>query len=436
MKVPPRFGFPEIVLLVLVLATAAGARAWYLHEYADDGRKTAERVQTDRTEELDTLARNLKEHGRFASAAPLSGGVEEDTAHIAPGYPYLRYAVMLATPDADLATRWLQAALGTLTAGLYFLFAHRAFHSRVVATLCGLFCAVHPFWLINTAELNDGVLATFLLAVTLSLGARAGQEGGAFTSLLCGLALAASCLVRAAMLPFAFVALLWFLLRSRSLQRGWIVALLATLGFANGLLPWTVRNYQVFGEVMPVVDTAYYHLWVGNFPNANGGDAGLEFEPGAGGLSRDLASQPQPRRYSQLASLVVDEVRRNPNETGSRRLWATLHFLFGETWLPMGLWLVAERYFFGLVTTAMLFLGLIGWRWTYAWRRESMPAALAFIWVPLPYIVSHGSEMFGERLPLDGVLLCYAAFALIALLPGRIGSQLREGPQANEGGNV
>src|SRR5262249_52900466 len=80
-------------------------------------------------------------------------------------------------------------------------FARRAFRSVFVGTLAGLLCAVHPFWVFNTAELNDGVLASFLLAACLMLGARGCQTGEAFTSLLYGLALAALALVRAALLP-------------------------------------------------------------------------------------------------------------------------------------------------------------------------------------------------------------------------------------------
>jgi hypothetical protein len=59
----------------------------------------------------------------------------------------------------------------------------------------------------------------------------------------------------------------------------------------------------------------------------------------------------------------------------------------------------------------MLLLSLPGWRWSYGWRKESMPASLAVVWVPLPYILSHAEFLAGPQLPLDGVLLCYAADA-------------------------
>ena len=62
-----------------------------------------------------------------------------------------------------------------------------------------------------------------------------------------------------------------------------------------------------------------------------------------------------------------------------------------------------------------------------------MPASLAVFWIPLPYLLSHAELLSGPRLPLDGVLLCYSAFALLCLVPG-LGKQLRRGSLAGYGG--
>ena len=93
-------------------------------------------------------------------------------------------------------------------------------------------------------------------------------------------------------------------------------------------------------------------------------------------------------------------------------------------------WL-AESYPAILVGTllGMLLLAFAGWRWTYGWRRPAMPAALAVVWLPLPYLLGHADALAGPRLPLDGVLLSFAAFTLVALLP-RIGTRLRSGAPA------
>lgn len=422
----PRLTWTEIVLLAVIVVLAAGTRAGYLIVCTDYGRTEGPlRVESLRTD-LDELVANLKDKQRFAVRSP-SRAEAADTASVAPGYPVLMAVVGRLVEDAVLPStmRWLQCALGAITAGLYFLFARRAFHNALVAVLAGLLCAVHPFWILDTASLADGVTATFLLALGLFLGVRASQTSGPLSSLLYGLVLAALALVRAPLLPFAFVALAWFLLRCRVLAHGWLAALLAFLGFIIGLAPWTVRNWQFFGEPLPIVDSTYYHLWIGNKPP----ERPVAPEDNA---ASDWKTAPLDSLESHYAHEILQEMRDRPAETVHRRLLAGLHFVFGERWFTSAQ--LAERtnsqealpswlaWSYPLVLESALLvlvvLGLLGWRWTYAWRISAMPSALAMIWIPLPYVLSHAEALVGPRLPLDGVLLCYAAFALVYLFPG------------------
>lgn len=442
-----RFRLFDLVLLLLVLASAAGARVGYLMTYADGGDSdgpilvqdppdvlelpagTEMRGQT-RISERDALIHNVKEHRWFGSLAPMASR-EEQSAHVAPGY----YWLLAELGPSDYVIRWAQSVLGALTAGLYFLIARRAFPSRLVAVLAGLLCAFHPFWIANTPALNDGVLATFLLAACLWLGIRGSQTEGSLTSLLFGLALAGLALVRAALLPFAVVGLLWFLRNNRRSPGGWQTGLIAALGFAIGLSFWTYRNVQVFGDVFPIVDSTYLHLWIGNNPRATGGPLPEADERAA--LAPELADKladpalSQPARYRLLGSEVLSEIERDPTAAVQRRLWAGLYFFFGADWFNRHqLWRPADKdgsaslpegspYPALLVTSLliMLFLGVIGWRWTYNWRVDSRLLALAALWVPLPYLLSHAEGLSGPRLPLDGVLLCYSAFVLACLVP-------------------
>ncbi|HWG46838.1 MAG TPA: glycosyltransferase family 39 protein [Gemmataceae bacterium] len=428
-----RFTLVDGLLLIAIVALAAGTRAGYLISCADYARNAGPLLVETPPAELEKLVSNLKDKQSFASRAPFATE-EKETAQVAPGYPWLVSAVARVVDPAarDSTMRWLQCALGALTAGLYFLFARRAFRSRAVATLTGLFCAAHPFWILDTAALADGVAATFLLALSLLLGLRASQTSGPLTSLLFGLSLAALALVRAAFLPFAFVALAWFLWRSRGLTRGWLCALLAFLGFVNGLAPWTFRNWQLYGEPVPIVDSAYYHLWIGNNPHATGGPVSEQAMRDA--PVEELSQIPRSTdRYARLSGLIGQEMHDHPVETVRRRLRAGLDFVFGERWFiegrladragseeSMPTWLawsypvVLESTLLGLVV-----LALLGWRWTYGWRSSALPASLAVFWIPLPYVLSHAEALSGPRLPLDGVLLCYAAFALACLLPVR-----------------
>lgn len=477
-----RFGSSELMLLLLVVIAAAASRVWYLTVCADNAQSEAVLQVQDpssgppaegvaagaeprdpaRTSELDALVRNLKEERRFAGPAPLSRG-EETTAHTAPGYAFCVAGLELPLGDAssvDRLVRWIQCGLGTLTAALYFLFALRAFGNLWVAALTGLFCAFHPFWIINTAEIRDGVLTSFLLALCLYTAARGSQSGGPISSLLYGLVLAALALVRAALLPFAIVALLWFLFRCRTVRRGWLCGLLAFLGFANGLAPWIIRDYKLVHDVVPIVDSMYLHLWEGNNARSDGGPQSdqtmLEAlaearEQDVQALRTEWSQLDQKDRYGRLAGEVRKQVQNDPAGTLRRRLQAGLVFLFGEEWMKHGvLWRSSEsedrtlpdwlaRSYPSLLygsLLGMLALGLLGWRWTYAWRAEAMPSSLALVWIPLPYVLSHAEALQGPRLPLDGILLCYAAFAIVYLiLP--LGANLWHGPvyQSEPGAN-
>jgi hypothetical protein len=453
-----RLGLVDALLLIAVLAVAAGARCWYLSAFTDNGllegpvrvqdqspaAKGREVADQPPLTEQQSLLKNLRESAWFGAMAPLAAE-EESTAHLSPGYPWSIYwleRLPLGGGPIDQRVRWFQCLLGVATVGFYFAFTLTAFASRFVAILAGLLCALHPFWIINTAEIQDGVLASFLLAACLWLGTRASQTGGAFPGLLFGLGLAALALVRAALFPFTLVALLGFLWRVRGVGRGWLCALLAVLGFVNGLAPWTFRNYKVFSDVVPIADSTWLHLWVGNNSHTTGGPQSadqvlstLAEERGmdAAQLAQELESLPQNERYEKLARDVTGRIQRDAAGAINHRLEAMVCFLLGEKWLiDRTVWEATGRAapelrggvqnsYPALLYGSLLImttLGLLGWRWSYAWRRSSILPAVAVMFLPLPYVLSHAELLSGPRLPLDGLMLCFAAFALTCLIPG------------------
>jgi 4-amino-4-deoxy-L-arabinose transferase-like glycosyltransferase len=442
---PERLRARDGLLIVWVLMVATTMRAGYLLACADGSQPPPLAVQDAQTaitlnraaatspNERDLLVENLRDYHSFGGPAPLAD-LPEKTAHISPGYPWLIATVADLQDDADATirtVRWVQCGLGVFTAGLYFLFARLLFGSSFVAFLAGLLTAIHPFWIVNTSEIQDGILATFLLACCLFLGAVASQRGRPAASLAFGISLAGLALVRAALLPFAFVACLWFLLRCRTVSRGWLCALLAFLGFANGLTPWLVRNFNTFGEVVPITDTFWLDLWIGNNSRADGGPQDrqtLKASLSAQRLRALSSESNQPRRYGELAEDVLDSIVTEPAATVEKRMRSGICFVFGQAWLKDGRlsrataslpdwladWLPLAMQ---LSLAVVLVLGVLGWRWSYGWQRRTNLAALALLWVPLPYILGHAEHFAGPRLPVDGVLLCFAAFALAWMLP-------------------
>jgi 4-amino-4-deoxy-L-arabinose transferase-like glycosyltransferase len=439
MKDVRRFTALDALLLLLVLAVAGAGRAWYLSACCRQGTDEGPyQVQDAWQEERDTLVHSLSESRRLVSKAPLAAG-EEKTAHASFVYPLILSALDQSAGDLAVTyqrMRWLQVGLGALTAALYYLIARRAFQRRFTALVAGLLCAAYPFWIVNTAEVNDGVLASLLLALCLFLGIRGGQQGGALTSLFYGIALAALGSLRIAYLLFAFVAILWFLRRSSQLPRGWMYALVAVLGFVCGLFPWFAQTYRSFGDVSTMASAPLLHFWIGNNSQATGGpQTDATMTEALAGHDPDITAlhqMGQAERYRTLARAGWNEMFANPGATWQRRMRAAIAFLVGDNWLRTGQlvghettgqedipdWLSrsATALFAGSLLV-MLVLGVIGWRWSAVWRYEAMPTSLAAFWIFLPYLLTHAESFHGPRLPLDGVLLCYTALVICSLVP-------------------
>jgi len=99
-----RLDVVDLVAFAVIVAAAAGARVWYLNTAADQASTSGPlRVQDAQPmatseegreirgraagTEMDALADNLKTQNKLLGRAPFASQAEE-TAHIAPGYPY------------------------------------------------------------------------------------------------------------------------------------------------------------------------------------------------------------------------------------------------------------------------------------------------------------------------------------------------------------
>src|SRR3954471_4714679 len=125
-----RFGVLDAILFLAIVLGAGGIRAWYLGACADNGNNTGSLlVQDPAPSDREALVHNLRENNSYSTKSPLADD-EELTAHTSPGYPWLLALLQRTTGDENSGTRmarWIQCGLGALTAGLYFLFARRAF---------------------------------------------------------------------------------------------------------------------------------------------------------------------------------------------------------------------------------------------------------------------------------------------------------------------
>ncbi len=179
--------------------------------------------------------------------------------------------------------RAVQLVLGAIAAWLIYWLALRLFRRLSIAVLAGAAAALlGPALFYEGQLLVDGLMALLaLLVLHLLLDALRRPSNRAYAAL--GLALGFAALARAVILlwlPF----LVWTVVTARGERRQRLHQLASLIGgVALAILPVTVRNVVVEGDVVLITANAGLNLYVGNHPGANGGYAlpeGLWFRPG------------------------------------------------------------------------------------------------------------------------------------------------------------
>jgi hypothetical protein len=187
----------------------------------------------------------------------------EVTVNRGPFYPAL-IGLMLALSGGahPVSVQLLQALLLGLTCGAVFIIVRRMGNPRA-ALVAGLLTAVHPFLIWYTSRIWVETTATFLftalLALALSLAMRPSMPKAAAV----GLCLGIGALTKGSFLTFAVAVplLLGIWLKPRlSLVHCVAIPLVA----AAVVLPWTIRNWRVTGEIIPVHVNAGFAMLLGD----------------------------------------------------------------------------------------------------------------------------------------------------------------------------
>ncbi len=176
-----------------------------------------------------------------------------------PGYPLLSaplYAVFIAIGlhlfgDAQLPIKLAQAVADSLTVVLLYYICRRIFEERI-ARVAAAIAAVYPFFIYAAASIGDETFFTLFLACFVLVGLRAIESGRWWLHCAAGAMLALATLVRASV---QFYPAFWLLTLCALAGVNW-----RTLGrfaafsacFVLLIAPWTIRNYLVRGEFIPV----------------------------------------------------------------------------------------------------------------------------------------------------------------------------------------
>jgi len=161
-----------------------------------------------------------------------------------------------------------QAGLGTLVVLLTAMFARGLFDART-GLVAGVAASLYPTLVAFSQFLwsETLLLALLMAALTVAVGAERSRNWGLVA--LTGLLLGVASLTREIALPIAVVVAAWWLWtardagrvsRGRALRRGIVMLSVAVVV----VLPWTVRNYRLFGRLVPVSSVGWMAMRQGN----------------------------------------------------------------------------------------------------------------------------------------------------------------------------
>jgi hypothetical protein len=211
----------------------------------------------------DPLAREATSDSRYYvdRALGLLGRQEDPFSrqpyHLPPLYPYVLRIVPGFAEGAYGGVLVLQALGGTaMLAGVYVLARRRmGAGGAMVATVATLLYGPLSFY--ETKLLGDSLATALLVAVLVATDVLARRPSHK-QALLIGIVVAAVVLLRPQALLLALGLLVWIVIRGRRLVPSY------ALGVVALMLPFTMHNWQVSGDLILVSDNGGVNFWLAN----------------------------------------------------------------------------------------------------------------------------------------------------------------------------
>jgi 4-amino-4-deoxy-L-arabinose transferase-like glycosyltransferase len=302
-----------------------------------------------------------------------------------------------------IVARLIMGLLSTAVVGMIMLLAKRLFSTRV-ALVAGVIAAVYPYLVFYGVTLVTETIfiLSILVAIYLAYQVRERPTPSLVVSL--GLALAVAVLFRMAVFLFVGTLLVWIYWRQR---RWWVLAVPVAM-MALAVLPFTIRNYLLWGHFLLLESQFGHVLWNGNNP-LQGGD----FDPERVFPipSSVLQSRNDAVITQQLLGMAIQNIVHDPGMflalTVTRLREFFIFWPTPESGLVPNLLRVSS---FGLMLPFLL-IGLVSVRHRF---RDFTLVFLFMVMHTLVYAVSW--TMIRYRIPLDAVCIPFAAAGVLLVV--------------------
>jgi len=206
----------------------------------------------------------------------------------------------------------------------------------------------------------------------------------------------------------------WAVWQSRRESLSWVKFSAATLlVFAIALVPWTIRNYRVFGKFIVLRSNFGLELWLGNNPEVPD-----TWSP----WLHPNDSREEAEKYKRMGEIAYMEEKEREAVTFMRTHPAdTLNFMFRRfinNWLgitdsPADAWSASPLRLKAFIVMNLLLsvFTLLGALFTRRTRPvEAFPYLMVLLVFPLIFYLTHSSLRY--RFPMDPIMMVLAAYGV------------------------
>ncbi|MGQ9927687.1 MAG: hypothetical protein ACUVS4_12565, partial [Chloroflexaceae bacterium] len=344
-----------------------------------------------------------------------------------PGYPLFLAVIIVLVDSLVQNLRLVQALVSAATIPMVHLLTREVAlalnlpitRARRAGLVAALLAALSYTLAANATELLAETLFLFALTTGFWLLVRAGGHGAAWRASIAGMAVGLASLVRSMALPLLPLGGLWLFIGRGA--PAWRRAATFTLAGCLAILPWTFRNYLVYGGLILIDTTGAENLWLDNDPAGREAVKAQLFALGEDRLARQqlaaragwAAIRDDPARFAArargellqfFALEYADDMRARP------QIWVRPADVWLRLILGDGLWLLlALAGGYGLARGLPPPSGTEeGWR--AALRSPAWLLAPWALYVILTTLVFHVELRY--RLPLYPALLPFAGITL------------------------
>jgi 4-amino-4-deoxy-L-arabinose transferase-like glycosyltransferase len=413
--------FPRALVLIVLLALAARLVVIVATPHFTPVTDSAD---------YDRMSVSLADHGRFPASniAPHGGA----TAFRQPLFPLVLAGAYEIVGTHRQHTRWvagrvLEAVLGTIAVVLAAFIALRLFGAGI-ALLVGLIAAIFPpLVLVGSSLMSESLFVPLVLAaVAAALQARSAPRPLPW-ALAAGALAGLAALTRGngiVLLPG--ICLLVYALRGRgrTALRAPLAALVAGLLV---LVPWTVRNWDVFGQFAPLgTETGYTVAGTYDAIAQHRPDYPAMWVPPGLELGRAAAAHPsanEAQLSSRLTSVGLDYIGAHPGSLARTALWSTLR-LFNLTGTGVERWAAQyEAYPTWLADASVYAFWVVGALALIGALTAAARAAPPALWLCPVLLLASTVLVIGltrYRSPADPFIVMLAALGL-GTIAGRLG---------------